>query len=41
MYVVYARATGNPIAYFLTVEGAQNYMNLVGKTKVYLMFRED
>lgn len=40
MYVVHVRATGNPIGYFLTLEGAQKYMFLVGRNKVYLKFNE-
>jgi len=40
MYVIYSRETHNAIAYFLTVEGAENYMNLIGKTKVYMKFKD-
>lgn len=41
MYVVYARVTGNPIAYFLTIEGAKNYMHLIGIDKVYMTYNKD
>ena len=40
MFVIYSRVTHNAIAYFLTVEGAENYMNLIGKTEVYMKISE-
>lgn len=41
MYTVYSVVTHNPIAYFLTLEGAKNYMRLVDESKVYMVYRGD
>jgi hypothetical protein len=41
MYVIHSTVTNNPIAYFITLEGAQNYMRLVDESKVYMVYRGD
>lgn len=37
MYTIYSVVTHNPVAYFYTLDGARNYMRLVGEDKVYMI----
>ncbi len=39
MYIIYSVVTNNPIAYFLTLKGARNYMRIMGEDKVYMIGR--